>query len=317
VWSRAAQPAGNPNEIVTRFGLSHAAEIREVEEGRADYSTDSIPMRMLPTLRARFSGQLHPATIPTTAFFALNTRLPPFDDIRVRQALNFAIDRHLLVRLYGGPAQAIPTCQILPPGVLGYRRNCPYTRNPNAAGRWASPNLPEARRLVAASGTRGASIRLVDSTADITAADYYVARVLRRLGYRVSVRLTPLAFSNSHPGMFDHVQLSQVMWGDTPYGYFATWFSCTGQANEGWFCDRRVASENLRAQSLLTANPPAAESVWARIDRHLVARAAWLPLVDLKGVDFVSARVRNYQFDPYSGSDASGGLIADQLWLMK
>lgn len=309
-WSHAAQPDGNPDEIVTRFGLSHAAEVRAVEEGRADYSTDPIPTRMLPTLKARFPGQLHPATIPTTASYALNTRLPPFDDVQVRRALNFAIDRRLLVRLYGGPQQATPTCQILPPGVPGYRRDCPYTRNPGPAGRWKAPDLPEAERLVAASRTRGMAVSIVDSSdGGNRSADDYVARVLRRLGYRASVRSAPQAYFDSHPVVFKHVQLAQVGWGDTPYGYFATWFSCGGQINHGWFCDRRIAAENSHAQSLMPTNPRAAASAWAAIDRQLVARAAWLPLVDLGGIDFVAARVGNYQFHPYSG------IIADQLWL--
>jgi peptide/nickel transport system substrate-binding protein len=56
-------------------------------------------------------------------------------------------------------------------------------------------------------------------------------------------------------------------------------------------------------------NPRGANAAWATIDRQVVDRAALLPLVDLKGIDFVSARVRNYQFHPYSG------IIADQLWL--
>jgi peptide/nickel transport system substrate-binding protein len=295
---------------VTRFGLSHAAEVREVEEGRADYSTDPIPTRMLPTLKARFPGRLHPATIPTTAFYALNTRLPPFNDVRVRRALNLAIDRRLLVRLYGGPEQATATCQILPPGIPGYHRNCPYTRSPGPAGRWKAPDLPEAERLVAASGTRGTALSIGDSSdGGNRGADDYVARVLRRLGYRASVRLAPQAYFDRHPEVFKHIQLAQVAWGDTPYSYFATWFSCGGQINHGWFCDRRIASENSHAQSLMSTNPRAAASAWATIDSHLVARAASLPLVDLGGIDFVSARVGNYQFHPYSG------IIADQLWL--
>jgi peptide/nickel transport system substrate-binding protein len=309
-WSDAAQPDGNPDQIVMRFGLSFAAEIRAVEKGRADYSTDPIPIGMLPYLESRFPGQLHPGTIPTTAFYALNTRLPPFDDVRVRQALNYAIDRGLLVRLFGGREQAMPTCQVLPPEVPGYERNCPYTRNPRPGGRWTAPDLPKAEQLVAASRTRGAIVRIAHATdANNAGVENYIARVLRVLGYRVRYRSAPFAYFQAHPAVFKHMQMTQVGLGDTPYSYFATWFTCGPQSSLRWFCDGRIASENNRAASLMSTNPRAAENAWAAIDRQLVARAAWLPLVDLKGINFVSARVRNYQFQPYSG------VIADQLWL--
>jgi YVTN family beta-propeller protein len=312
-WSHAAQPNGNPDEIVTRFGLSKVQAIREVEEGRADYATDGIPThRLLRTLEALFPGQLHPASIPTAAFYPLNSRLPPFDDIRVRRALNLAIDRRVLVGLYGGPKEAIPSCQILPSGVLGYRRDCPYTRDPSPGGKWTAPDLAEAERLVAASGTRGTAVHIVDGFSGNSSVDRYVAGVLRRLGYRASVRLAPDSYFERHPGLFKHVQMHLVTLGDTPYSYFVTWFSCGPQFrqfNNGWFCDRRVQSENRRAQSLMPTDPRAAGNAWATIDHQLVAKAAWLPVVDLLGFDFVSARVRNYQFNPISG------MIADQLWL--
>ena len=311
-WSHAAQPEGNPDQIVTRFGLSNSAAAREVEEGRADYSTDSIPTGMLATLKTRFPGQLHPATIPTAAFYPLNSRLPPFDDVRVRRALNLAIDRRVLVRLYGGPDQATPTCQLLPPGLIGYHRDCPYTRNPDSGGEWRGPDLAEAKRLVAASGTRGTLVRIGDGESGNSSVDRYIAGVLRRLGYRASVRSAPDAYFHVHPDIFKHLQMHQLGWGDTPYSYFATFFSCATQFrqfNYGWFCDRRIVSEDRRAQSLLTSNPGGASTAWATIDRQIVSQAALLPLVDLHGVDFVSARVRNYQFHPYSG------IIADQLWL--
>ena len=50
-----------------------------------------------------------------------------------------------MVRAVGGGTVARATCQILPPNVPGYVRSCPY----------GAPDLGTARRLVAASGTRG------------------------------------------------------------------------------------------------------------------------------------------------------------------
>ena len=51
-----------------------------------------------------------------------------------------------------------PTCQMLPPGFQGYTPSCPFTANPNPAGTWTGPDLAKARRLVAASGTRGMKV---------------------------------------------------------------------------------------------------------------------------------------------------------------
>jgi hypothetical protein len=45
------------------------------------------------------------------------------------------------------------------------------------------------------------------------------------------------------------------------------------------------------------------------VDHELVDRAVWVPMVNLRSTEFVSRRLRNYQFNPV------GGFIADQVWL--
>ena len=88
----------------------------------------------------------------------LNTRVAPFNDLRVRQALSYAIDRGKITRLLQTGGQ--PTCQMLTPFILGYRPYCPYTLNPNPSGSWTAPNLAKARRLIAATHTRGTPITI-------------------------------------------------------------------------------------------------------------------------------------------------------------
>jgi len=154
-WSRAAKPDGNPDEIIMRFEPQPEELVRAVEEGRADWLTESVPASRRKDLARRFPGQLHSNEAPLVEFFQFNTTLRPFDDVRVRRALNFAFDREAVVRAFGGKSAAAPTCQVLPPGIRGYRRYCPYTRTPRADGLWSAPDLARARRLVAASGTGG------------------------------------------------------------------------------------------------------------------------------------------------------------------
>jgi peptide/nickel transport system substrate-binding protein len=308
--SHAAQPDGNPDEIVMRFGLTRGEQAREIAAGRADWATGPIPPALLPTLRARFPGRFHRVAIPTTDFLQLNLTLPPFDDIRVRRAFNLAIDRREIVRLYGGPDLAAPICQVLPPGITGHRPYCPYTRNPQPGGRWTAPDLARARRLVAASGTRGTRVTVwgwTDDPAITPDVVRYAASVLRRLGYRTRVHLVPHHALGAPPKT---IQVIPGAWGgDTPHGMFTTWFACEGPNVHGWFCDRRIDRWLRRAQALKPTNPRAATAIWSRIDRRLVDLAAWVPMVNELGLDFISERVRNYQFHPY------WGLIADQLWL--
>lgn len=301
-WSHAAQPDGNPDQIVMRFDLSPTQEARAVEDGTVDWSADFVPSGQVASLKSRFASQIHGWTIPTTDFVQFNTARAPFNDIRVRQAFNLAIDRRRIAQLSGGRDFATPTCQILPAGLPGYRPYCPYAHD-----------VARARRLIAESGTRGERVTLWSWTDDPTISpdvDRYYASVLRELGYRTNIHLVSHAYLANPPArVFRQIQLIPAAWGDPPASFFTTWFACSGASTHGDFCDHRVDRAIARAQALETTNPRAADAAWARLDHVLVDRAVWAPVANEHGLDFVSARVHNYAFHPY------WGLIADQLWL--
>ena len=54
-----------------------------------------------------------------TYYFFMNTQTPPFNDLKVRQAINYAVDPEALNRIFGGRLH--PSQQILPPGMPGYQ----------------------------------------------------------------------------------------------------------------------------------------------------------------------------------------------------
>jgi peptide/nickel transport system substrate-binding protein len=310
-WSHAAQPDGDPDEIVMRYGLTQAQEAREVEEGKADWTADGIPAALQQDVMTRFPAQLHSLPAAETDFFRLNTTRPPFNDLRVRRALNRAVDRAAIVRMYG-PAVANPTCQVLPPSFLGYRRYCPYTRNPRPGGRWTAPNLARAQRLVAASGTRGEQVTVwgdKDASPLGTTVVRYTVRLLRRLGYHARARIVPSSYWDGRPQVFKTMQLiSSAQANGSTFQMFDN-LACDAPSNTHFFCDHRLDRAMRDANTLEAKDPRAAAIQWARIDRELVGEAAWVPMVNVHWVDFVSARVHDYEADP------TVGFIADQASL--
>ena len=77
----------------------------------------------------------------------------------------------------------------MPPRMPSYRRYCPYTAGP-PDGTYRGPDLDRARALVRASGTAGTEVE-VGAHHRADRVEPYVARVLRSLGYRTTVRRFP------------------------------------------------------------------------------------------------------------------------------
>jgi peptide/nickel transport system substrate-binding protein len=319
-WSRAAQPDGYPDEIIWRFVYSDQRKVTAVERGEADWLNDIPPANRLTELRTQHASQLHTSFSPATEYLFLNTQLPPFNDIRVRKALNYAIDRNVFVRIWGGPELARPTCQVLPPSFPGYDRYCPYTKPSHVKGAWAGPDLATARRLVAASHTKGERVTVwTFAPQPWRAMGRYTAAVLRRLGYRTSVkRVSPDSFFGRVADSRNKTQIGLIAWGaDYPQAsnFFTPNLTCrsfrpgnASNTNLSHFCNRRIDAKIKKALAEQLTNPEGAGTLWASIDRDVVDRAPWVPLYTQAQPDFLSKRTGNYQL-------SSWGVLLDQLWV--
>jgi peptide/nickel transport system substrate-binding protein len=232
-----------------------------------------------------------------TIGLVLNTRVRPFNVRTARQALNAAIDRNKIIQLIGGSLAAQPTCQVLPPALPGYRPYCPYTLNPGPGGVWTAPDLARAGRLVRASRTRGARVTVVTGAFGTKIPDRttgrYVVSVLDQLGYRASLRVItdPNAYARRLSDSRRRTQGNPL------------------NLNAAEFCNRRIDAQVQQALMLQPRNPNAAAALWARIDREIAGQAPWVPIYNPRSLVMLSARVGNYQFDPY------WSLLIDQLWV--
>src|SRR5712691_1820044 len=186
-WSKDAMPDGYPDQITQSYGLTVEAQITAIENGQADWTLESPPADRLNEMGTKYASQTHVETLTAFWYAPMNTRLAPFNNLKARQAVNYAIDRNALVKIFGGPKLATPSCQVLPPGFPGHVDYCPYTKNPGK--KWSAPDLAKAKQLVKESGTAGQKVAVVSSDDEVNKATaVYLQSVLNQIGYKASVK---------------------------------------------------------------------------------------------------------------------------------
>lgn len=121
------------------------AELKRYRAGQLDF-TESLPHARFAWVREHLSDELHVAPYLSTYYFVFNTTRSPFDDRRLRQALNLVIDREVLVEKVTGVGE-IAAYGLVPPGIKD------YTPQRFAWAGWAvDRRLEKARELYAEAG---------------------------------------------------------------------------------------------------------------------------------------------------------------------
>jgi peptide/nickel transport system substrate-binding protein len=325
VWSALAQPAGYPDQIIEKFGLQVSDEVTQVLNGGANevFDGDQIPSDQLSTLNSsKYQGQAHVNTLTADWYFALNTKRPPFNNLKARQAINFAANRAAYVKIAGGPSLAVPTCQILPPNFPAYTPYCPYTAG-SSHTKWSAPDLAKARQLVKASGTAGTKV-VVDGTNDQVGKALVEQMVsdLNSIGYKATPQL--LASSIQYPFVQNSSNSAKwnVGWSawyqdyPAPSDFLNVLLGCgsihpnsDASPNIAAFCDHSVQSKMSQAETKSVTSPAAANPLWTQADHALTDQAPWVDMYNPKQIDVLSANVHGYSWSP------QWYILIDRLWL--
>jgi peptide/nickel transport system substrate-binding protein len=326
-WSAAAQPAGYPDSIVwnmdKNWGVNNGKPALDaVAAGRADWADArfAAPWR---TVQAEFGSRTHISASLSLHGLSLNTKIAPFDDLRVRQALALAIDRRAIADNWFGAATI--TCQFLQPGYPGHRPYCPHTLGgEDLSGDWNGPDLLRAERLVRQSPTYGMNVT-VWSTPQLAKALTPVVQALTALHYQAKLYVPDPKHFDLFGYYFPHVADSRTrvqagFWGwvpsDTSLNNSLSPWRCSAylkanptNVNIGGFCDPAFDRALDRADQIPASSPVAVNDAAAKLDRQLIDEVAWIPLVTPSWVDVVSSRVHNYKRNPLLGP------LLDQMWL--
>jgi peptide/nickel transport system substrate-binding protein len=180
-------PEAKLDRITVKIIADKPKLAQDVLTGKLDYMSDTPPPDMLPTIKEQAGDRYEENPTANTNWFFLNSDLPPFDDPRVREAVNYATNKAAVGRIYAGAL--LVGCSFIPPGMAGYDKEldssgCPFG---DPAG---EPDVDRARALIREAGAEGAKVTVwgydLPPQADVVQA---YAEMLNQIGLDAEVKL--------------------------------------------------------------------------------------------------------------------------------
>ena len=318
-WSRAAQPEGYPDEINYKFGLTVEAEVTAVQNNQANWVYDPPPADRLAEIGSKYADQVHINALTAFWYLPLNVNIAPFNNLKARQAVNWAIDRNAVVQLYGGPNLASPVCTILPPGFPGFKPSCQYTKP--AGDTWQGADLDKAKQLVQESGTAGQEVTVIVSDDSVNkAVGEYVQSVLNQIGYKAKVKAISGNIQFTYiQNTNNKVQISVTQWyQDYPAAsdFLNVLLGCASftpgsdsSINMAGFCDKKIQAQMDEALKTEQTSFDEANTMWAAVDQEMMEQSPLVPIMTPKLIDFLSMDTGNYQFSKQFY------MLVSQLWV--
>jgi peptide/nickel transport system substrate-binding protein len=287
-------PDGNPNEVKAVMTSDQAQSAQLVASGQDMYDENLLPTDQLAHYKSKYSDQIKFYTTPSTYYFFLNFRLPPFNNLKARQAVNYAVNRQQLVNLRGG--LGVPTWNFLPPSYPQYKKITP-TPYPY--------NLTKAKQLVQQSGTKGQKVTVYtisDVAVDLSTGEYLQGQ-LNKIGYQATLK--PLASANYFTIVGNQSTKAQIGFTDwfEDYPYPSDWFNILQngenitKVHNNNYGNVDVKSINSQIDNLDHLPPADALSSstnakWAAIDKTLMVKyASTVPYLNGIETSFFSSKM--------------------------
>ena len=114
------------NELDYKLSYNPSTALLKLESGQVDALGDGVPPADL--VRVQASPQWKPYVFQqqliAISYVLMNVHMKPFDNLKVRQAVSWAINRDKVVKLLGGQAAAL--WQLYPPGLPGHEPGKKY-----------------------------------------------------------------------------------------------------------------------------------------------------------------------------------------------
>jgi peptide/nickel transport system substrate-binding protein len=295
-------PSGHVDKIDVTIIRNPSTQVNDTEQGKFDWMQTPPPPGRYAEVKSKYEGtQFRSEPTINTYYFWMNTKKPPFNDLKVREAVNYAIEPAALERVYVGTIA--PTQQILPPGMPGYEKFELYPQN-----------LAKAKALIKEANPSDRDITVwTDSESESTEAGTYYQDLLTKLGFNAKLKVinadnyftvignqtTPdldTGWGNwyeDYPHPNDFIQPLMTTESILP----------TNNSNLAQFSDPTI-DKKVAKLSKETLGPKQ-EAEYAAIDKEAMEQAPWAPYGNRTLSTFVSSAIDldKIIFNPTFGQD--------------
>ncbi len=301
-------PDGNPDKMTFNVVEEDSAALQSVIDGNNDYNFHPIPVDRLGEVQDQYAEQLKLYTPANTYYYFMNNRVKPFDKLEVRQAVNYAVDRDAVVRLYGGLAADDGE---RPPADLPAVREDLHVPARPGEGQAADPGRGRTRGW---RSTVWASSRETQPEAGrVPGAD-----VLNQMGFKATLKIIdPSVYFTTIGNQRTKAQIGVANWFQD-YPHPLNWFDVLLNGNRiteehnNNYSNADVAAINDKIEEL-KLEPELNDDVnaqWAEVDKMVAENALWAPFVNRQFTDFFTPEMDLdncyvnhvlYQFDLHRG----------------
>jgi peptide/nickel transport system substrate-binding protein len=282
-------PDVHVDKLTVTQNKNQSAQATGIEQNTNDFMVDPPPADLLPQIQSQFSDRFRFQDSINTYYFFMNNVKPPFNDVRVRQAVNYAIDPAALNRIFGGRLH--PSQQILPPGMPGYQE---YKLYPG-------PDLDKAKALLAEANPSDMDITVwTNDEPDRKRIGAYYQDVLNQLGFHTTLKIIS--------GDIYFTTIGNLKTPDLDTG-FDDWFQDYPHPND--FFEPLLSGDSIHPTNNnnhgevsippLTAkineldqkqlSDPGVLDQYAALDKSYMEQAVWAPYGNEKFTTFTSDRV--------------------------
>ncbi|HUC00882.1 MAG TPA: ABC transporter substrate-binding protein [Solirubrobacterales bacterium] len=154
------------------------SQVNDIEQGKYDWMQNPPPADRYTEVKEKYEGsQFKVQSTISTYYFWMNTTKPPFNDVKVRQAVNYAVDPAALERIYSGQIKG--THQILPPGMPGYEKFDLYPHS-----------MAKAKEMLKEANPSDLDITVwTDTESPNNEAGEYYEGVLKEMGFNTKLKI--------------------------------------------------------------------------------------------------------------------------------